>query len=461
MFLSLHTRPQSDIAAIDAGGLSVTYGDLVDFTARFADIVPKRSLLFILSRNDVGSLAGFVASLSSQIVPLVLSADTDTALLERLYNEYKPEFIWVGEGQDTTFGTDVAFSGYGYNLYRTGSAPAELHPDLSLLLPTSGSTGSPKLVRHSYGNLEASARNVATFFGLKESDRAIAALPIHYTMGLSVVTSHLKAGATVLLTDQSLTDGAFWKFIKEHKATSFTGVPYSYEILSRLRFFRMDLPDLELLTQGGGKLPEPLFTDFAEYAAKTNRRFIATYGQTEGSARMAYLPSQWALDKIGSIGQAIPEGRLYLLDVNGNEITEPDTEGEMVYEGPNVTMGYAYNRADLAKGDERDGVLPTGDMARRDADGCFYITGRISRFLKLYGTRVSLDETEQLVRESFDTDCMCTGNDQQMRIHITNENLLKEVLEFVVTKTGIFHRAFEVVPIEEIKRNQAGKILYQ
>ncbi|UMY65824.1 MULTISPECIES: AMP-binding protein [unclassified Flavobacterium] len=456
----LDTHPGNHVAAIDAHGATCTYDKLRRFSVDFENAIEPRALLFILSKNTVGAFSGFVASALSGAVPVLLAADTDPELLERLYDEYQPAYIWAEETPGENPLPSV-LSYQGFHLFKTPFGPTPLHQNLALLLPTSGSTGSPKLVRHSYDNLEASARNVAAFFGLKPSDRAIAALPMHYTMGLSVITSHLHAGATVLLTDQSLTDGGFWQFIKTHRATSFTGVPYSFEILSKLRFFRMDLPDLELLAQGGGKLNETLFQDYAAFAVQHNKRFIATYGQTEGTARMAFLPPELATVKTGSIGRAIPEGTLRLLDEQGNEIETPDTPGEMVYEGPNVTMGYAYNRSDLTLGDERKGVLPTGDIARRDADGCYYITGRLSRFLKLYGTRVSLDETEQLVRGAFDTDCMCTGNDQQMRIHVTNPDIQKEVLDFMVTKTGLFHRAFEVVVVDEIKRNQAGKTLYQ
>ena len=132
--------------------------------------------------------------------------------------------------------------------------PPPLYKELSLLLPTSGSTGSSKLVRHSYKNVEANARNVSLLFGLDKHERALATLPIYYTMGLSVISSHIYAGATILLTGKSLTDGKFWTFMKEHRATSFTGVPYSFEVLQKLRFFRMDIPHLQLITQGGGKM---------------------------------------------------------------------------------------------------------------------------------------------------------------------------------------------------------------
>ena len=193
-----------------------------------------------------------------------------------------------------------------------------MNEELSHLLPTSGSTGSPKLVRHKYDNIEAAALNISTFFELTEKDRPLMVLPLYYTMGLSMVFSHFYVGATVLITNQSMTDRGFWQFIKNEKATSFTGVPYSYEILNLMRFFRMDLPDLTLLTQGGGRMPKELNLKFAEYCRDNGKQWIATYGQSECTARMAWLPPKWAVEKVGSIGIAVPNAELSLIDMEGN-----------------------------------------------------------------------------------------------------------------------------------------------
>ena len=360
----------------------------------------------------------------------------------------------------SAFSFEPIFSEYEYELLSTGLPPYDLHDELSLLLSTSGSTGSPKLVRHSYKNIERNAQNVARFFELSNEDRPIAALPMHYTMGLSVILSHLYAGSTILLTKRSLMDREFWNFMKDHQATSFTGVPYSYEILYKLRFFRMELPALELLTQGGGKLSEKLFKAYADYAEEKGKRFIATYGQTEGTARMAYLPANQATDKIGSIGYAIPEGKLYIVNEEGEELTETEVEGEMVYEGPNVTMGYATKGEDLMKGDENNGILHTGDIVTRDADGAYYIIGRKNRFLKLYGLRVSLDDIEQLIKSSFNIDCACSGDDQKMIVRITDEALVQDVKAFIGDRTKLYHKVYEVVYVATILRNETGKVLY-
>ena len=101
-------------------------------------------------------------------------------------------------------------------------------------------------------------------------------------------------------------------------------------------------------------------------------KFFATFGTSETTARLAYLEPTKALEKIGSIGKAIPEGKLSLIDDAGHEIMDCEAEGELVYAGPNVTLGYALCKEDLLKGDERNGIYCTGDIARRDAEGYYF-----------------------------------------------------------------------------------------
>ena len=460
MLLKAEFIEKNTSAFKDVDGNTLTYKDLFDFSKSFGQQINKRTLVFILSENTFGSVAGYIASLENKIVPLLLNCATENQLRDNLIAVYQPEYLWIPEYMISEFDYENVFSAYDYVLLKTNLKPPVLHNSLSLLLPTSGSTGSPKLVRHSYTNIEENAKNVGQVFEITPSDRALAILPMYYTMGLSVITSYLTAGATILLFNGSLTDGAFWKFLKEQKATVFTGVPFSFDIISKLRFTRMDLPDLKIISQGGGKLSSALFNDFADYAERTGKKFIATYGQTEGTARMAYLPAEFAKTKIGSIGKAIPNGKLFLIDDNGNEIQDADVAGEMVYSGPNVTLGYAISGDDLQKGDERNGVLSTGDIAIKDKDGFFYIVGRISRFLKLYGIRIGLDEVEQLIFQNFGVENMCTGTDEKMKIYITKEGILEEISAFVIHKTSLYHQAFEVVYIPSIPRNDVGKIIY-
>lgn len=464
MLLNLDRHPDHATAVIDSNGGRLTYGELRGFGRELKQSIPHRPLIFILAENNIGGVAWIIGMLQAGIVPLILNAHTETTLLTTLYETYQPNYIV----KPTDLSVEVIGAAsarlkteyYGYQLLETDNADCPMYNELSHLLPTSGSTGSPKLVRHKYENIESSARNISSFFELTPDDRPLLVLPLYYTMGLSVVFSHLYVGATILITDLNMTDRQFWIFIKEQEATSFTGVPYSYEILNLMRFFRMDLPKLTLLTQGGGKLPRELNLKFAEYCRDTGRRWIATYGQSEGTARMAWLPPELSVQKCGSIGKAIPNGALSLIDAEGKEITDPNCEGEMCYRGKNVTMGYAHSREDLRLGDERNGFLRTGDLAYRDEEGCYYIVGRLGRFLKLYGIRVGLDECEQMIRENLSTECACVGTDKKMIVYVTDESIASAAKGLLVERTKIVASSFEIRTVENLPKNATGKIMY-
>jgi acyl-coenzyme A synthetase/AMP-(fatty) acid ligase len=282
---------------------------------------------------------------------------------------------------------------------------------------------------------------------------------MHYSFGLSIINSHLLKGATILLTNKSLMEKDFWPFLKQEQATSLSGVPYTYEMLKRLRFFRMDLPSIRTLTQAGGKLNIELNKEFAEYAQATGKRFFVMYGQTEATARMSYLPHEKSLSKLGSIGIVIPGGEFKIVSENKHEIKEHEQSGELVYTGDNVSMGYAESGKDLAKGDENGRTLYTGDLAKRDNDGFYYIIGRKKRFIKLFGNRINLDDAESLLKTQY-VDCVCVGTDDKMIIYTTEKEKENEIKQYIASKTNIHFSAFEVRNIESIPKNSSGKTIY-
>ena len=461
MFLNIDKKKSDSLALVDNEGNRITYGTLAELMEKVGRLVESRTLIFNLCKNTAGSMIGYLGFIEHGAVPVTLNAKLDDGLLKDLLNIYTPAYIWVPVEEQYRFDYEKIYESYGYILLKTGNEPYPINEKLQLCMTTSGSTGSPKLVRYKKGNLEANAKNVAIAFGWTEKERAICDLGMQYTMGLNVINTHLYVGATVLLTTHNLLSPEFWEYIKEERGTNFTGVPFSYDIFFRLHYERMYLPDLKTLSQGGGKLTEKRFTQLAEYAQKNGKRFIASFGTTETSARMACLSPELAISKTGSIGRAIPEGELFLVDENGKVVTAPVAEGEMCYKGPNVTMGYAVCREDLLKGDEFNGIYHTGDLARRDEDGCYYVTGRLSRFLKLLSYRVSLDQSERLIQQEFNIECACSGTDHRMNIYIVNGSKKAEVLEFISEKTGLFKNLFKVFVVPEILRNESGKIRYK
>lgn len=460
MVFNIDKKKIDSIAVKDDAGLQLTYGDLSSYILSVKKVLPERELVFCLCDNRVGALAGFLSLYDNKDVCLLLSSHIDDALLSNLVSTYHPSYFWLPDNHHLCDQYKVVHTSLGFSLCKTEYEAPYLHPELSMLMTTSGTTGSPKLVRHKYGNVESNAKNVAKVFEWTTQERGIIDLPMQYTMGLNVICSHLYAGATVLLVSANLLSPKFWSFIKENKGTNFTGVPYSYEILTKLRFQKMNLPYLQTMAEGGGKMTNDFFYFFAEYAKKNGKRFFATFGTTETTARLAYLPPSEAMTHIGSIGHAIPEGRLTLIDDKGATISEEDKEGELKYEGPNVTMGYGKCIEDLQKGDEFKGVYYTGDIAKQDKDGFFYIIGRKKRFLKLFGLRVSLDQCERMIKDKFGFECACVGDDQKMIVYATDQCRLKEVKSLLMEKTGLVSKCFEIRFIESLPRFESGKINY-
>ena len=367
MFLDLDKHNQNKTAIKDDSGYELSYRDVCDTVRAFEQLSLPRCVVFCMCESCAGSLIGYLAFENNKQVPLLLSAKLDGELRSRLESIYQPSYYWAPEQMTEELGGEKVYSAYGYALIKTSYEPYELNDKLSMLLTTSGSTGSPKLVRHKYGNLEANARNVAKVFEWREDEKGICDLPMNYTMGLNVINSHLVVGASVLMVKANLMDPDFWSFIKENGGTSFCGVPFSYEIMRRIGFDRMDLPELYTLAEGGGKLTDKMFKWTAAYCKNNGKRFCATFGTSETSARMAFLDPKMAEEKTGSIGKAIPEGELFLIDEAKGE--DGCLTGELGYIGPNVTMGYAVCKEDLLKDDEFLGEYHTGDIAKRDADG--------------------------------------------------------------------------------------------
>jgi long-chain acyl-CoA synthetase len=421
---------------------------------------PARSLVFCLCENSLPSLTGYLGFLRARAVPLLLAVGIHDELLRSLLTTYKPCYMWLpAAALDPSWGDVVHADGH-YVLVKTAhTEPPAMHPELAQLLTTSGSTGSPNLVRQTYRNIDNNAASISEYLGITAADRPITTLPMNYTYGLSILSSHLLQGAAIILTAKTLMDKAFWVLLKRHQASTFGGVPYIYEMLKRLRFGRMELPTIRYLTQAGGKLSVELTREFAALCADKGWRFIVMYGQVEATARMSWLPPDLALDKAGSIGKAIPGGAFWLEDEQGRRIDGPDAVGELVYSGPNVTLGYANCRADLANPGTNDGVLHTGDLAKRDADGMYYVVGRKKRVLKLFGNRINLEDVEQLVTQ-LGYSCACAGVDDNLRIYTTTLEHHAAIRAHVAERTGLHPSALKVIHIDAIPRNDAGKILY-
>lgn len=450
-FWQVEHPSQNPAVIIAQTGHQKTYGELrtdVERAAKAISAFPRNSLGMLLAENKYECLVVYLAALQARRALLLTDSTINPALLQQLVNNYHPDFIYSC--------TQHSLPGYvnrenGLNLYtREVPHPVGIHELLALLLNTSGSTGSPKLVRLSLTNLEANAESIASYLSLSRAERPITSLPMSYSYGLSVINSHLLAGACLVLTDHGVLRREFWDAVDAYGCTSLAGVPYTYQMLLKTGLVTQRGRGLRTLTQAGGALAPDDIRKMYQLAIERDFRFFVMYGQTEAAARISYVPFEALASKIGSIGVPIPNGSL--------EIDE--STGELVYAGPNVMLGYAECPEDLAKGDELEGILKTGDLARKDEDGFFYITGRLKRFLKLFGKRFNLDELEQIIERQCGVPVACFGHDDRLMLAIESEQATARVTELLRETFHLPAGSFRVETVSHLPRNARGKLDY-
>ncbi len=461
MFWMLEKQPKENIAYCDAdSGHDITYAALRALSDPLVAGLKSegKKLAFVIADNSFSSVLVYLSMLRSGQAVCMLDAKMDRSLLKNLVTRYSPEIIWDSQGSPEKYvstGSVETYAGEQFLIQDATAAP--VHQDLGLLLSTSGSTGSPKLVRLSYDNLHSNTQSIVEYLALQATDRGITTLPLSYSFGLSLIHTHLLAAASMVTTRESIISRSFWDTVKAKGCTSISGVPWTYETLLKLRFGSMDLPALKTLTQAGGALSARLQAQFHQIARDKSLEFFIMYGQTEATARIAYVPEAQLADKIGSIGVSIPGGKLTLTDV------DPDTgHGELRYQGENVMMGYASSREDLSKEDELRGILYTGDIARQDNDGFFYIVGRKKRFIKIFGLRVNLDELQETLSSRLDSGIVCVGRDDLLLILVESNSreTADEAKKLVIDLYAFHHSAVRADTIDSIPRNAAGKIQY-
>lgn len=458
-FWSLERHP-ADATALLAGGREYSYRQLAALSDAHVRHLPhqRRSVGFLGFAADVDLVALYLGALrSGRHVPLLLHPDISPLQLAHLAELYRPE--WMAFPHRVAIPDGYAARRFGETagtVLHVATAPdktaAEPQSELALLLTTSGSTGSPKLVRLSYQSLASNAAAIAAYLGLRQEDRAIKVLPLSYSFGLSILNSHLEAGGSFVLGEESVMSRPFWEQARASGITSLSGVPATFEMLRRMDLERAGLAKLRMLTQAGGHMQVSLVQHFLDVCERLGLEFFVMYGQTEASPRISYVPPRRLREKLGSVGVPIPGGELEVC---------PET-GELVYRGPNVMLGYAESRDDLALGDVQHGVLRTGDLAKMDEDGFFYITGRSKRFVKISGNRVSLDETEMLLGRLLQCQIACLGDDDNLIVFVTGGSVpdVDEVRRATQSALRMFLSGLRVVMLPELPLLPSGKVDY-
>ena len=374
------------IACIDSDGRTLSYRELFDAVQKKASTVPKnRSVCIIRTQNSVATLINYLACLSFNHCVLLLEKNAPSNALELAIENYQPNVILDDE-----------------LVISHSNKVHQLADNLSLLLSTSGSTGTAKFVCLSQQALIANTNSICDYLPIHNTDCVITTLPFSYSFGLSVINTHLAKRSCIVFNKSSVMSGEFWQKMNTYKPTSLYGVPFTFETILRVGGLNKLPASVQYLAQAGGNLSSKIKQRIHEYCVNHSKAFYVMYGQTEATARIAYLDPNKIANKLDSIGQAVSGGHLYLKDEDGIAINADNTNGELIYQGVNTMLGYAENVTDLADFTPNQ-ELATGDLAYRDSEGDFFIQGRIKRIIKINGERTNLDEVERILSENIDS----------------------------------------------------------
>jgi len=409
-----------------------------------------RSVVLIESERDLGTILAYIGALRNYSVPLLIDAHSAESTIDEIVKNYKIDVVFAKKNR-TYVDYNFVSRSFGFQIYeRFGEPGVKPFDQLAMLLPTSGSTGEAKCVRTSYKNLDEATMSIMRYMNMDSSRISISSLQFHYTYGLSVLNLALASRSKFVLTKRSWIEREFWSSLELYGVTDLSGVPFMFQTLRRMKLSEKILMNLKCVNQAGGRL-EPKFTEyFIDYFNAHDISYLTLYGATEASPRISYVPAGRAKEKLGTVGLPLDIGKLY------TDAEDGKSKGELIYEGPNVCLGYAFCRDDLAKGDENNNILKTGDIGYVDEEGFATIVGRKKRFVKVFGMSVNLDALESIVK-SIAAESVVIGEDDNVKALVTASVPLNEIKDKVMSQVTFPNKGLKVLSIPEIYLNASGK----
>jgi long-chain acyl-CoA synthetase len=417
-------------------------------------IMAKRSLTFLYVNNNVHQVGLYFSFLKSNSTIALLNGLISNELKQQLEDKYKPNFIYDSKRDNINFYYNhlITSATLSINLFiNKNKSHNNIHPKVKLLLSTSGTTGSPKFVKLSEENIIENAKSIIDYLPIVKKDVTPLNLPFYYSYGLSVLHSNAMVGANIVCGVSDILQREFWSELTEHGFTSIAGVPYVYEMLNRVGFRKKQYPSIKYCTQAGGNLNKKTKELFLSYFTENHIDFYVMYGQTEATARISFVPPQKLASNITSIGIPISNGNLEIDTVTN----------ELLYKGPNVFGGYSERVDDLTLWEEIN-LLHTGDLAV-EKEGFFYITGRLKRFIKIFGNRVNLDEIETILKNNFSNVLFAALglHDKTLIITVNDERLMaKNIKDFIQECLKIHPSVVKVIYLEVFPLTSNGKVDY-
>lgn len=410
---------------------TITYKDIRAMAKGFKKRFGSNNLVYFQANNDTWTIATYLGLLLSEQVIMIV----DKKYEQQIHNKYKAQFK-----------PNLEYANRQVKVIASTAPP--MHKDLALLLPTSGSTGNSKFVKITRNNIKANVTSILDFLPIDKNERPILGLPMSYVFGLSVIHSHVAAGACIYVPDVSCFHPSFWAFARQNNCTSFSNVSLAFEMMMK---FNISIPlSIKYFAHSGGKLNDRLIAKLDSLCAIHKMEFYRMYGATECMSRMTYLPQHHRNAISGCVGIPVKHGKIEL------------KEGKVVYSGPNVAMGYATSVYDLIKTDEWQGIFESGDLGHYDEHGYLVIDGRESRFTKQHGYRYSLDDLENIIETHFDCECMMKiRGDEDLLVIGTDKEIDKQDLSIFFKEKEYMIDHFMLQYYPSLPHNNNGKKDYK
>ena len=449
------------VALFGSNSQSISFNQLCSYSDESVEQIPVNSIVFLLCQNDSESIFFYIGMLRKGIIPLLLAHDMTRENLSRLIDAFKPNYV-VGNTEHICleFPEYPSVEFQNYSILHLNPQKQKIDPALALLLTTSGSTGSPTLVCLSNENLVENAKAIISGLQITPEARAITTLPMHYSYGLSIINTHLVSGASLVLNNSSVADRAFWDLTERHAPNSLGGVPYTYELLTRFSSDFFASKTIRTFTQAGGKLDPKLVTKMIQYCEKIGARFFVMYGQTEATARMSIATVEDLNHDPSTVGRPLADTEFEIRDENDRPILDSGVQGELIFQGKNVSLGIAENIEELQQVSSNNRYLRTGDIAHFDDKGLFYIDGRLKRFAKLFGHRVNLQDVE-LFLNTRSVNSVAFSFQDVMVIATEGEVISDDIRMKLAAHLKTHSSAIKTFQVESFPRSRSGKIMYK
>lgn len=422
-----------------------TYADLVNQHNIYRNLNLKKALVLILASNNFETLSFYYHFFEKKFPILLLDYNSDNNFVKTILTNYKPKYIITEK--KIHFGFKSIYKFNNTSIYKTDFLIPKTNKKLSLLINTSGSTGSQKFAKLSYDNIIDNTLNILKYLKIKTNDKVITTMPFAYSYGLSIINTHLKQNSSIVLTNRSILEREFWQDYNEFQISNLNGVPKFWEIILKLNAKKILNDNIKFITQAGGALVNRSDKLLCNFCIKESIKFYKMYGQTEASPRISYLDHKYCLTKIGSIGKPIPGGEVKIKN------------GEIVYYGKNIFGGYSLNYKDLSKFIFKK-VLKTGDLGYIDKDNFIYINGRKKRIMKLNGLRYSLDDIEKKINNEIIGDCAIIQTNDMITLFLNKKEDIDKTYLFLTKSLKIEKRVFKLKVIDKIPLNKNNKINY-